>query len=287
MSQPTSLEAGTSFGRFVVLRQLELGTYCSAYLAREPDGREVRLQHVPASVAAVLESRRGDDPEYMPDPDYVRRQAGALAGLTHPHLLRVYDGGSLDGDWWLATQVAPAVGLADLMGVALPRRRALGILRAAASALDHLHANDIVLGHFRPYDIRVEDAGTFLDVGLEWIARTVELRNASPGFVPVGNPRYLCPELFQARGPTAASDVYTLGLIAFEALVGREPFPAASPIDEVFRKRAADLEPVGPLELPVPAVAVLRRCLAGDPGQRWPTAGAFVASLERALTHEG
>jgi serine/threonine-protein kinase len=203
------------------------------------------------------------------------RDAGMLARLRHNHLLQVYDFGLHEGRCWLLTQLAPELSLAVVHRRTLRLPETLAILSAAGSAIDYLHTNGIYHGHLTPHDVRVGDTAVFLDVGAEWIA-------SSPSG-PVGNPHYLCPERIKADVVGASCDVYALGMIAYEALTGRAPFGHDGPLFEVTRKLSANFALGSTHDVIEPALAVLRRCLAVDVSQRWPSATSFVAALEQAL----
>jgi eukaryotic-like serine/threonine-protein kinase len=210
--------------------------------------------------------------------------AGSRARRT-PRL--IYDIGEWDERPFIAMEHVPGGDLRERLdrGLVAPDQ-ALRWLRQAASALDEAHALGVVHRDVKPANLLL-DAGDDLRVGDFGIARVVDEATAVmtlPGTI-IGTAGYLSPE--QARGDvaTAASDLYSLGVVAFELLTGRRPFERDSTTAEMSA-HVNDPPPsataVNP-RLPKPVDAVLARTLAKDPAHRYPTATAFVNDLDSAL----
>jgi serine/threonine protein kinase len=230
--------------------------------------------------------------QYARDPSLVRRftrEAHAAARLSgHPHVVTIYDIGEWDTRPFIAMEHVPGGDLRERLDRgAVDERQALRWLRQAASALDDAHALGVVHRDVKPANLLL-DANGALRVGDFGIARVVDEATAAmtlPGTI-IGTAGYLSPE--QARGEiaTAASDLYSLGVVAFELLTGRRPFERESTTDEMSahaNEPPPSARAVNP-RLPQPVDAVLARVLAKDPGQRQSSATAFVDDLEEALT---
>ncbi len=258
----------------MLVRELERDDVGIAYLARTGAGYEARLREIPPEFALSLDSGR------------MSALAGKVLQLKHRHLAQVHSIEAHGDRWWIATDALPERTLANVLAQgAVTRPRAMELLVALASVVDYLRAHQIVLGPVQPADVRIGAAEVLLDLSAAWFL-TAERRGLGYDFEEVmpSNPRYYAPECLRGDAVTAASDVYSLGLIAFQLFTGRWPFGGASPMDEWKRKLKGDIESVGSHELPEAATVVLRRCLATEPGARWPSAGAFVAALEYALS---
>ncbi len=215
-----------------------------------------------------------------------RREALTAARLsTAPNTVKIYDVGEHQGRPFIVMEYLPGGSLED----ALHRGRvasgqALSWLEQAAQALDAAHASGVVHRDVKPANlllhsdgaVRVSDFGIASVAGLESMTLT--------GTV-LGTARYISPEQAEGRPATAASDRYSLGVVAFELLTGSRPFEAGSPtVEAVGHVRsvvpsASERNP----ELPVELDAVFGRALAKDPDDRFPTAMDFVAELRAAF----
>ncbi len=227
--------------------------------------------------------------EYADDPSFRSRfetEARHAASLHHPNVAAVYDFGEsapTDGSGvhrpYLVMELVDGQPLSALLrgGVPLDPDATRDLLAQAADAIGAAHAAGIVHRDVKPANLLVtpDRQVKITDFG---IARATEGLGLTETGQVMGTPQYLSPE--QARGETAtpASDVYALGVVAFECLAGRRPFVA----DTAIATALAHLrEPVPelPAEVPADLAAVVRHALAKSPGDRYPDATAFAAAL--------
>jgi eukaryotic-like serine/threonine-protein kinase len=215
------------------------------------------------------------------------REARAAAALSsHPNVVTIYDVGEHDGRVFMVMELMPGGTVADRLraGRTIADETALRWLREAAAALDAAHDQGVVHRDIKPGNLLLDDRDrlAIADFGIARLALEDQL--TATGQV-LGTASYISPEQAVGEPATAASDRYALAVVAFELLTGSRPFKA-----EHFAAQArAHVEDEPPLaterdpSLPRGVDAVLDRGLAKDPGDRWPSAGAMVAALDRAM----
>jgi eukaryotic-like serine/threonine-protein kinase len=216
------------------------------------------------------------------------REALAAARLSgHPHIVTIFDVGEAGGRPFIVMEYLPGGTLADRARKGpISRDAAIEWLKQAADALDDAHEQGIVHRDVKPANLLLDERGE-LHVGDFGIARVVD--ETSTGMTltgtVLGTAGYLSPE--QARGEpvTPASDVYGLGIVAYELLTGGRPFESGSATAEAAAHIHQRVPPASErgVGLPGEVDAVFERVLAKDPEQRYATARAFVRALCLAL----
>ncbi len=222
------------------------------------------------------------------DPEFVerfRREARAAGRLTHPNLARVYDYGDDAGAPFLVMELIEGETLHDRMAREgpLPVAEAVRIARAIAAGLESAHRAGVVHRDVKPANVMLERAGgvKITDFGIAAAASSTRLTQGSG----LGTAAYASPEQTRGERVTAASDVYSLGVVAYEMLTGRPPFDGPSPV--AIALAHAQREPV-PIRTIAPAVPVavagaVERALAKDPRERPESAEAFSGMLGEAI----
>jgi serine/threonine-protein kinase len=224
-------------------------------------------------------------PPFDRDRDFVerfRREARAAARLNHPNIVAVFDTGSDGGRHFLVTELVdgePLSGLLDRTGRLAPEpARMVG--RQICSALAAAHAGGVIHRDMKPGNVMLTGNGgvKVVDFG---IARAAGVDAMTRTGVVFGSAPYLSPE--QARGEAGdeRSDLYALGCVLYQALTGRPPFIADSPVAMLYQH--VNEQPVPPSSIgPVPAglEAVVLRCLEKDPGRRFGSATDLGRALE-------
>mgnify|MGYP000266810075 CR=1 FL=1 len=220
--------------------------------------------------------------------DALLRTFEQLMHLAHPSLVRYIASGEVaeENIPFLVCELVAGHPLTHSLQrrIPLPIRQALDLLSQAADGINYLHRADIVHGDVRPHNILVTPRGEVKvgDYGL-WevflsskIAETEWLEQAAP---------YLPPEHFQGEKLTAPSDVYSLGVVLFQALTGRLPFEATRVADFAHMHLTAPAPLASGLNPSVPFTldAVLLRAMAKDPSQRFADAGEFRNALQEVL----
>jgi serine/threonine-protein kinase len=237
--------------------------------------------------AKVLRSEFTGDPSFLAR---FRNEARHTAGLTHPNIASVYDyGETVDdtGSQQLAFLVMEFVDGQPLVSILhdegrLPVDWTLHVLSQSADGLSAAHRAGVVHRDIKPGNLMVRPDGVvkLTDFGI------AQARDATPltrtGMV-VGTAQYLSPEQAQGMAVTAASDVYSLGVVAYECLSGARPFDGASQVAIALAHINRPPPPL-PADIP-PAVRLLvERALAKDPADRFPDGGAFAEAIRRVAT---
>ncbi len=256
-------------GRYEIERTIGAGAMGVVYAARDPElARRIAIK--------VL---RGAGSEAR-----LRREAQALAQLSHPNVVAVYDVGEHDGRTFVAMALVDGENLRAWL--ARPREQAeiLRVLRDAAAGLAAAHAAGMIHRDLKPDNIFVGKDGS-VQVGDFGLARSdgeldpgasASGQLTQTGMV-LGTPAYMAPEHADGE-PTMASDQFSFAVTAWEALYGARPFEAKTYRELREKIVARDFTPT---QRPVPARirAVLERALAAEPAERWPS----IAALRDAL----
>ena len=214
-----------------------------------------------------------------------RREAQAAARLNHPNVVNVYDTGSDDGTHYIVMEFVEGRSLSEFVsgGGRLTPERACELGESVCAALAAAHREGIVHRDIKSGNIMVDRGGRVkvMDFGIAHLDtdQTVEQTAAV-----LGTASYLSPE--QARGEPvdARSDLYSLGCVLYEALTGRVPFAGDSPVSVAYKHVNETPEPPSRLNADVPPSidAIVLRCLAKNPANRYGSAEELGADLERA-----
>lgn len=268
-------------GRYVLREELGRGGMATVHRAHdEVLGRDVavKLAHPHLVVDTAFRDR-------------FRREARAVATLDHPNVVAVHDWGEDRDSAYLVLQLVDGP---SLRAVLRQRRRlqpaeAVAVLAPAARGLGAAHAAGLVHRDVKPENVLLGLDGTvrITDFGL---ARAAASATATFGSgVIVGSPHYLAPEAVRGQPLGPRADVYGLGVVLFEALVGRPPYEADSPlataVQHTSQRVPAPSTRVG--GVPTALDAVVTRATAPDPDDRHADGWAFAAALEAAVTDAG
>jgi len=273
-------------GRYVVERRLGQGGMGAIYIARqEPLARRVVLK--------VLLDTLASDPVAVLR---FEKEALAVSRLLHPHIVTLFDFGRMeDGGLFIAMEYLAGRTLRQLLvdERRLPWRRTLAIVSGIARGLDEAHRHGIVHRDLKPENIMLVptdgdiDFPKVLDFGL---ARTVDAQGDSEAkltqqnMIP-GTPAYLAPERVNALSDDHRGDLYSLGAMWFELLVGRPPFEDPSPIKLIVKQMQEPLpwlrERARDLDVPASVEKLVRQLLEKRPERRPSSAGELVRAIHR------
>jgi tRNA A-37 threonylcarbamoyl transferase component Bud32 len=264
---------GSDLGPYRIVEKIGQGGMASVYKAYHAAlSRFVALKILPPQMAA--------DPQFQVR---FKEEAVAVANLRHPNIMAVHDYGEIEGVTFIVNEYVDG-GTFDLqMGSPLPLSYVIDILGPIAGALDYAHSRGVIHRDVKPSNILVAKDGKPLlgDFGLARMM--MPDRDVTSAGMILGTPNYMAPE--QGQGdPRPESDTYSLGIIAYQALTGRVPFQAATPMAIIIAHQTEPLpmpRSVNPDIAPEVEEALIK-CLARAPEDRYQSAEKFIRALRSA-----
>lgn len=269
-------------GKFKIVRKLGQGGMGAVYLAEQLGiGHRVALKFLKA--------------EFSSDAEIARRflnEAKSYARVAHPNAVALHDfGQDEDGNLFIAMEYCEGVDLKKVISEQgrLPMIEAIEVVLQVAEVLANAHDKGVIHRDLKPENIMIRRGirgvhAKVLDFG---IARLMDAgtRLTVAGAI-AGTPRYMSPEQVEGKELDLRADVYSLGIVLFEALTGSQPFDGAT-IAEILRKQA--IEPMPHLkeranDLDYPELdAVIQKACAKKRDQRWPDMLTFANALSQAI----
>jgi eukaryotic-like serine/threonine-protein kinase len=263
-------------GRYRLLELLGQGGMATIYRARDNE--------LERDVAVKLLR-----PEYERDPDFgtrFRQEARAAGSLNHPNIVSVYDYGNDAAGAYIVMELIDGEDLASVIRRtgAVPPRQAARLAADVASALGAAHARGIVHRDVKPGNVLVSRDGRVkvTDFG---IARAVaDAQLTMPGLT-MGSVHYFSPEQARGEQTTAASDVYSLGIVLYELLTGRRPWTGDSAAAIAMARLSGAAPSPSAVRTGIPAAleAIVRRAMSRDPAERYQSASEMREALEAFL----
>ncbi len=266
-------------GRYRLVELLGQGGMATIYRATDSQlGRDVAVK--------VLHREYGRDPDFVAR---FRQEAHAAAALSHPGIVAVHDFGVDDEGPYLVMELVDGEDLASLLrrNGPLPPRQAARLVAEVARALDAAHDRGIVHRDVKPGNIMLNANGrvkvTDFGIARAWADAGLTL----PG-TTLGSVHYFSPEQALGEPATAASDVYSLGIVLYELLSGRRPWEGDSAAAVAMARISAQPPRISDVRPSVPPAleAIDRKALARDAPSRFASAGAMADALE-AFLEEG
>ena len=264
-------------GRYELHRRLGRGGMAEVSLARD------QLLDRPVAVKVLF-------PEFATDPSFVerfRREATAAANLNHPNIVGVYDWGEADGTYFIVMEYVDGRSLSEILRAEGPLHpdRVADIGADVAAALGFAHRSGVVHRDVKPGNVLLTQAGQVkvADFGIARAITASSDDNLTQVGTVMGTATYFSPE--QARGEPVdpRSDIYSLGCVLYELVLGRPPFAGDSPVAIAYKH--VHESPIPPrqlnIELPEAIEAIILKCLAKNPVNRYPSAEDLRADLRR------
>ncbi len=270
----TDMMVGTQLGEYVLGELIAEGGMGSIYRAFKPGSK------APYVVKTLL-------PEYSNDEHFRKRferEIGLLHSLQHPHIIPVYDFGEHDGMLYFIMPFIRGLSLSNMLQKQhFTPVTTWTILDPIAQALTYAHDHNVIHRDLKPANILVEISGKdseqtvhpyLADFGL---SKPVDKSTMTQAGVAIGTPHYMAPEQVRGQKVTASTDVYALGILVYEMLLGQLPFSKGNP-DMIALAQVRELPP-RPRKLnpafPAGLEEILLRALAKAPEARFPSAANF------------
>jgi len=260
--------------RYTIERELGRGGMATVYLAEDlKHHRKVAVKVLRPELAAAL------------GPERFLREIAIAAPLNHPHILPLLDSGDAAGLLYYVMPYVAGESLRERLNRErqLPIDEALQIAREVADALSYAHRHDVVHRDIKPENILLESGHAVVaDFGIARAITAAGSDRLTDTGIAVGTPAYMSPE--QSTGEQVIdgrSDLYSLGCVLYEMLVGETPYTGPTAQAILAKKLSEPLPRVSVVRETVPAgmEAALTKALARTPADRYRTAAEFVAAL--------
>ena len=266
--------------RYRLVSHLARGGMSDVYLAVDLAlGRRVAVKLLPRS--------HSDDESFV---RRFRREAQSAANLNHPNIVGIYDWGEAEGAYFMVMELVEGDCLRDITGEgrSLPPRRAVEIVRQVVLALAIAHRLGVIHRDVKPGNIMLTPDGSVkvADFGIAraWNHSTELTQTGSV----IGTATYFSPEQAQGRSADLRSDIYSLGVVLYEMLVGRPPFQGETAMAVAYQHVSTAVPPPSSRNPDVPPEldAIVLRALVKDPDGRYQDTEPFLQDLEAWLRGE-
>ena len=265
--------------RYRIERVLGEGGMAMVYLAHDiKHGRRVALKVLKPDIATSLGA------------DRFLREIQLAAGLSHPHILPLFDSGSADGSLYYVMPCVEGNSLRERLDVEkqLPVEEAVRITAEVAGALDYAHRNGVVHRDIKPENIMLQDGHALVaDFGIGKALSDVEGEAFTQTGMSLGTPAYMSPEQAAGDAVDGRSDIFSLGCVLYEMLVGEQPFTGAT-VQAVIAKRFVQVPAdVSMLRSGVSrsVARAVQQALARTPIDRFLTGAALATAIADAERH--
>ncbi|MBD8080003.1 serine/threonine-protein kinase [Cellulosimicrobium arenosum] len=256
--------------RYRLVRRIAVGGMGEVWVAADDAlGREVAVK--------VLRAEYAGNEDFL---NRLRTEARNSAALSHPNIAQMYDYGERQGSGYLVMELVLGEPMADLLErePVLPPARLLPLLSQTARGLHAAHVAGVVHRDIKPGNILIDRSGTvkITDFGVSLAANQVPM--TATGMV-MGTAQYLSPEQAVGQAATGASDVYALGIVAYESVVGHRPFTGSTPVD-IAVAHVNEQVPALPSSVDHELAELIMAMLEKDPTKRPRTAAALAQVLD-------
>jgi Tol biopolymer transport system component len=283
MTDPSQRLSAALADRYRIERELGAGGMATVYLAEDlRHHRQVAIKVLRPDLAATL------------GPDRFLREIEVAAKLHHPHILPLYDSGEADGFLFYVMPYESGHSLRERLvkETELPVPEVVRLLRDVADALTHAHEHGLVHRDIKPENVLLSGRHAMVtDFGVaKAVSDATGRQKLTTIGVALGTPAYMAPEQAAADPHIdQRADIYALGVVGYELLTGRPPFTGLTPQAILAAQVTQEPTPITELRPTVPAelAALVMRCLAKKPADRFQTAAELLPILELLATPSG
>ncbi|MGC2235303.1 MAG: protein kinase [Pyrinomonadaceae bacterium] len=270
---------GKEFGTYKIEKPIGAGGMGEVYLAHETKlNRKVALKILPA--------------EFVADPERVKRferEALAVSALNHPYIVTIYDVGKADGVNYIATEFVEGETVRELINRGADLKQTLSVISQTCEALAAAHKAGIIHRDIKPENIMVRPDSfvKVLDFGLAKLVEHTEFQQSLSNYtmkgIIIGTPAYMSPEQVSDEKVDHRTDLWSVGVILYEMLAGKNPFKGENRQETFNKVLAEDPPPVSEFNpnLPAELDRILEKALEKDADVSYQSASDFRADLKR------
>jgi serine/threonine-protein kinase len=279
--EQTTDQVPASIGRYQITGSLGTGAMGAVYKAFDP-----LIRRTLAIKTVRLDIPRSS-PQYRSLIDRFQHEARISGTLSHPGIVTLFDLGEEDGLPFFAMELVDGRTITEILeeGTRFKPEKVIGLVSQLAAALDYAHSRGVVHRDIKPANLILydEDKIKIADFG---IAKLADADISSSGAL-LGTPSYMSPEQAMGEKLDGRSDIFSLGVVAFEMLSGQQPFPGSNVTSILYK--LVHVDPIEPADLELNGLVphkwreVFHKVLAKKPERRYQTASAFVQDLEYCL----
>jgi TonB family protein len=274
-------EVPSTIGRYQITGTLGFGAMGAVYRAFDP-----LIKRTLAIKTIRLDIPR-QSPQHHAFIERFQQEARISGTLSHPSIVTLFDIGEENGVPFLAMELVDGKTIGAILeeGTRFKPEKVIALVSQVAAALDYAHSRGVVHRDIKPSNLIVHEADKVkvTDFGIAKLADS-EITHAG---ALLGTPSYMSPEQAMGEKLDGRSDIFSLGVVAFEMLSGQQPFPGANVTSILYR--LVHVDPVEPANLEMNGLVpqkwreVFHKVLAKKPESRYQTASAFVQDLEYCL----
>jgi serine/threonine-protein kinase len=269
--------SGTIIGQYNIIEQIGRGGMSTVYKAHQPSlDRFVALKILPSDLAKAEDFKARFE-----------REARAIARLRHRNILTIFDDGRHENIFYLVMEYVSGGTLQERLGWPQEMPWAINIISQVGDALAHAHQQGIIHRDVKPGNILMawDDWPLLSDFGLAKIVE--DSLHLTLGGAGLGTPQYMSPEQAQGLIVDHRSDIYSLGVVLYEAVTGRRPFGNDNAVAVIFKHINDPITPPRTLRSDIPAdlETIILKALAKSLDDRYQRMEDFVADLRDVYTH--
>ena len=263
-------------GRYEILRTIGEGGMANVYLAYDTIlNRNVAVK--------ILRGDLANDEKFV---RRFQREAIAASSLTHPNIVEMYDVGVDDGNYFIVMEYIDGITLKSLIKKrgAMSLTETIDIMLQITSAIACAHDSYIIHRDIKPQNVMILDDGVakITDFGIAMAMKSAELTQTN---TVMGSVHYLPPEQANGKGSTVKSDIYSLGIMMYEMLIGKVPFKGENAVEIAMKQINEPIPSVCKLnpEIPQSVENIILKATAKNPKNRYDSVNEMHEDLVHAL----